>query len=69
MRLARRQGLKARAVNGKYWGHLAKTPLPAITQRVDGDGFVIVANVVENTRGNGKSYGMKEQNNERHKDQ
>lgn len=47
VRIARRQGLKARLVSGKYWDHLAKTPLPAIAQRIDGDGFVIVAKVAE----------------------
>ncbi len=47
VRLARRQSLKARAINGKYWEHLAKTPLPAIAQRIDGDGFVIVAKIAE----------------------
>ena len=47
VRLGRRQGLKARAVNGKNWGHLIKTSLPAIAQQIDGDGFVIVAKVAE----------------------
>jgi ATP-binding cassette, subfamily B, bacterial HlyB/CyaB len=47
VRLARRQGLKARAVKGKYWDHIAKVSLPAIAQRIDGDGFVIVAKVIE----------------------
>lgn len=47
VRLARRQGLKARAVKGKYWTHLTKMSLPAIARRMDGDGFVIVAKVAE----------------------
>ena len=47
MRLARRQGLKARAVEGRSWVHLAKAPLPAIVRRIDGDGFVILAKIAE----------------------
>ena len=47
VRLARRLGLKARAVEGRGWTHLAKAPLPAIVRRIDGDGFVILAKVAE----------------------
>jgi subfamily B ATP-binding cassette protein HlyB/CyaB len=47
IRLARRQGLKARAANSRQWGDLAKTPLPAIARRVDGDGFVILAKITD----------------------
>lgn len=47
VRLARRQGLKAKAVIGKNWTSLLKTHLPAIARRVDGEGFVIVAKVAE----------------------
>jgi subfamily B ATP-binding cassette protein HlyB/CyaB len=45
VRLARRQGLKARAVGGRGWDNLAKTPLPAIARRIDGNGFVILAKI------------------------
>lgn len=47
VRLARRQGLKARVVQGKTWDNLSKTQLPAIARRIDGDGFVIVAKVAD----------------------
>ena len=47
IRLARRQGLKARAVQGRRWETLTKTPLPAIARRVDGEGFVILAKIGE----------------------
>ena len=47
VRLARRQGLRARALVGKNWPSLLKTHLPAIARRIDGDGFVIVAKVAE----------------------
>jgi subfamily B ATP-binding cassette protein HlyB/CyaB len=47
VRLARRQGLKARAVHGRGWNNLSKTPLPAIAGRVDGNGFVILAKIAE----------------------
>ena len=47
VRLARRQGLKARAIEGRIWGHLAKAPLPAIVRRIDGDGFVILAKIAD----------------------
>jgi subfamily B ATP-binding cassette protein HlyB/CyaB len=47
VRLARRQGLKARAIEGRNWGHLAKAPLPAIVRRIDGDGFVILAKIAD----------------------
>ena len=47
VRLARRQGLKARAVEGRGWTQLAKAPLPAIVRRADGDGFVILAKIAE----------------------
>ncbi len=33
VRLARRHGLKARAVQGRRWEHLTKTPLPDIAAR------------------------------------
>lgn len=42
VRLARRQGLKARVVSGRTWDSLKRTPLPAIAGRADG-GFVILA--------------------------
>jgi subfamily B ATP-binding cassette protein HlyB/CyaB len=45
IRLARRQGLKARAVSGRNWLRLAKVSLPAIARRVDGDGFFILAKI------------------------
>jgi subfamily B ATP-binding cassette protein HlyB/CyaB len=47
VRLARRQGLKARAIDGRSWTSLAKVSLPAIAPCVDGDGFVIVAKIAE----------------------
>jgi subfamily B ATP-binding cassette protein HlyB/CyaB len=47
VRLARRQGLKARAVEGRGWTQLAKAPLPAIVRRADGDGYVILAKIAE----------------------
>jgi subfamily B ATP-binding cassette protein HlyB/CyaB len=47
VRLARRQGLKARAVEGRFWANLAKAPLPAIVRRADGDGYVILAKIAE----------------------
>ncbi len=43
VRLARRQGLKARAVAGRRWQQLAATPLPAIGRKRDDDGFFIIA--------------------------
>jgi subfamily B ATP-binding cassette protein HlyB/CyaB len=47
VRLARRQGLKARAVDGRSWTNLAKVSLPAIARRADGDGFVILAKIAD----------------------
>ena len=47
VRLARRQGLKARAIDGRNWANLAKVSLPAIARRADGDGFVILAKIAE----------------------
>ncbi len=44
LRLARAQGLKAKAVAGRNWDHLVHTPLPAIARRADG-GFVILAKI------------------------
>lgn len=48
IRLARRQGLKARTVKGRRWVQLAKMPLPAIARRIDGDGFFILAKIADN---------------------
>jgi subfamily B ATP-binding cassette protein HlyB/CyaB len=47
VRLARRSGLKARAVTGRSWGNLVKTPLPAVAGRADGSGFFVLAKLVE----------------------
>jgi subfamily B ATP-binding cassette protein HlyB/CyaB len=47
VRLARRQGLKARAIEGRNWAHLAKVALPAIVRRSDGDGFIILAKIAD----------------------
>jgi subfamily B ATP-binding cassette protein HlyB/CyaB len=47
IRLARRQGLKARVVKNRGWTKLATTPLPAIARRLAGDGFFIVAKIAE----------------------
>ena len=43
VRLARRQGLKARLVQRRRWESLESTPLPAIANRADGNGFVMLA--------------------------
>jgi subfamily B ATP-binding cassette protein HlyB/CyaB len=45
IRLARREGLKARAVGGRVWKDLAATPLPAVARLGGRDRFVIVAKV------------------------
>ncbi|MDR3400977.1 MAG: type I secretion system permease/ATPase [Chthoniobacter sp.] len=45
VRLARRQGLKARFVQRRTWQSLQGLPLPAIAKRADGDGFVVLARV------------------------
>jgi ATP-binding cassette, subfamily B, bacterial HlyB/CyaB len=47
IRLARRQGLKARAVQGWRWDNLSKISLPAIARRTDGAGFVILAKIAD----------------------
>jgi len=47
MRLARRQGLKARIVQRRQWANLAAASLPAIAGRIDGEAFFIVAKVVD----------------------
>jgi subfamily B ATP-binding cassette protein HlyB/CyaB len=47
IRLARRQGLKARAVQGRRWDNLSKISLPAIARRTDGAGFVILAKIAD----------------------
>jgi subfamily B ATP-binding cassette protein HlyB/CyaB len=45
IRLARREGLKARSVSNRVWKNLATTPLPAIARLRGSNGFIIIAKV------------------------
>ena len=48
VRLARQNGLKARAINHVQWDRLDRLPLPAIGRRRDG-GFLIIARINDGT--------------------
>jgi len=47
VRQARRNGLRARTVEGREWDSLSGAPLPAIGRRIDGAGFFILVRIAE----------------------